>query len=1011
MKRTIGILVMAIIFMVSAWNIPANVLAADPTMDGHGLLGEFFKCEKNPDNRSDINVFTFDDFRGERTVANLNGDSFESIFKQLTGTPDYNTARFTGTIVPKYTEDYTFHMEGDDGFRLWINGELIIDFWQQVWEVPQVSKPISLEAGKHYDIKVEYLQGWGGTWLRMEWESASQKREIVPESALYLPLDRVMKAKKADLTAEIQKAAYLADNFADKVDPSALNGFIAVKNDAEQLLLTIDSQSIGDEEKVQLLMGTMNRVSAARSDFMKEMGVTSSSVFSKFSNPLYQGQDPFVTYKDGFYYFVSSSNLDSNNKVYVSKSRTLTDQGEKIMVFDSKGTQTRIFAPEIFFFNGKWYIYYCADLKDYGYKHMATVLESVTSDPQGAYVDKGALYTGERGEYKQANDFTVFEHNGQLYAIWGTLGSGEPAGPAIAPMDNPYTITADRSILPGGGGEGPRVLQKDGKVFVTVSEGDYASNGYRLSYFMNTDGNFLNPGSWTRTNNVFVSTADVSGPGRAGFVKSVDGTEDWMIYHSRVYKDTNRNWWREVNLKKFDWNADGTPNFGQPASPYDWQQLPSGDLGQGDMYQAEDAVLYGDAAKDNSHANYQGTGYVHLSKTAGAEASFVVSAAEEGDYIVGARYAYGEQAEGESTNNPTVQLPSRALINVFVNGIHVKSITPDKTAISWDEWFTDSQRLALKKGKNVISYRIDNGSIGNVNLDYITMYKADVPNPVVPTKLSGTLAGVSEIPAGQSFELRYGLTRVPGGAAHAIYAQDLQFTYDPDKLDFVSAEPLKEGLMILAVKKDIPGQVRILLASQGADHSVTSDGELLTLNWRAVQKTAGTGITLSRLLLANAAGEENSLDPVAYNVQIIGKEDLNKEALNALIDQARSVLNAAVEGSAPGQYPAGSKAALQSAIDAAAAVSANANTQAEIDQAVIALNQALQQFKESVNGSVPGDMNGDGKVTIGDLALVAANYGKNSASPDWSSIEYMDSNHDGIIDIADLAAVASAIIQ
>lgn len=32
----------------------------------------------------------------------------------------------------------------------------------------------------------------------------------------------------------------------------------------------------------------------------------------------------------------------------------------------------------------------------------------------------------------------------------------------------------------------------------------------------------------------------------------------------------------------------------------------------------------------------------------------------------------------------------------------------------------------------MISYRIDHGSFGNVNLDYITMYKADVPNPVTP---------------------------------------------------------------------------------------------------------------------------------------------------------------------------------------------------------------------------------------------------------------------------------------
>lgn len=1012
MKRVLGILLAMFVF-AGTIVIPANARAADAAVDGHGLLGEFFKCEKNPNNREDITIFNFNDFRGERAVSNLNGDSFASIFNQLSGTPDFNTARFTGTIVPKYSEDYTFHMVGDDGFRLWVNGALIIDFWQQAWEKPQVSTSISLEAGKHYDIKVEYLQGWGGTWLKMEWKSASQSREVVPESALYMPTDRVLTTKKADLTAEIQKVDYLTENFADKVAESVVNNLNAAKITATELLATIDDKEISDLDKVALLDDAIKSVSIARSDFMKEMGVTSSSVSDKFNNPLYQGQDPFVTYKDGFYYFVSSSNLDSNNKVYVSKSRTLLDQGEKIMVFDSQGTQTRIFAPELFFFDGKWYIYYCADLKEFDYKHMATVLESVTDDPQGAYVDKGAIYAGENGVYKQANDFTVFDYKGQLYAVWGTLGSGEPIGPAIAPMDNPYTITADRSFLPGGGGEGPRVLQKDGKVFITMSEGDYASNGYRLSYFMNTDGDFLNPDSWTRTNDVFVATDDVSGPARAGFVKSADGKEDWMIYHSRVYQDTGRNWWRQVNIQKFDWNSDGTPHFGIPVSPYEWQDLPSGDLGLGEMYQAEDAILYGDITKDNSHSNYQGTGYINLPKKAGAEASFVVNAAEDGDYIVGVRYAYGVQVDGESTNNPTTQLPARANINVYVNGIQVKTIGPDKTAISWDEWFTASERLRLKAGKNVISYRIDNGSIGNVNLDFLTMYKADVPNlnPPAEDELTATLTGASQISLGKSFEVNYGLTHVSTKSEDAIYAQDLTFDYDADKLAFVSAESIKNGLIIIDSKTDVPGQIRILLASQGADHAVIADGELLKLNWKAIKESPNTSITLSQAKLANSAGVETTLAHVTHNVKITSTNELNKEALNALIAQSEAAIQAAVEGSSPGQYPVGSKAALQAAINAAKAAADKAVNQAEIDQAVTALNQALQAFKNAVHVPTSGDTNSDGKVTIGDLGIAAASYGKNSSSPDWNAVKKADINHDGIIDIVDLAFIAKTIVQ
>ncbi|OMF35977.1 hypothetical protein BK133_09845 [Paenibacillus sp. FSL H8-0548] len=1012
MKRIFGVL-LAIPLFIGMFSMPMKALAADPAMNGHGLLGEFFKCERNPNDREDISVFTFDDFRGERAVGNLNGDSFSSIFNQFSGTPDFNTARFTGTIVPKYSEEYTFHMEGDDGFRLWINGELIIDFWQQKWEIPQTSIPVSLEAGQHYDIKVEYLQGWGGTWLRMEWESASQSKEVVPESALYLPPDRTISTKKNDLTGEIQKIDYLTENFADKVTESASTNLTAAKITAAELLDTIDDRAISDRDKVELLIEAIEAAAIARSDFMKEMGVTSSSVSDKFNNPLYQGQDPFVTYKDGFYYFVSSSNLDSNNKVYVSKSRTLTDQGEKVMVFDSLGTQTRIFAPEIFFLDGKWYIYYCADLREFDYRHMATVLESVTADPQGEYVNKGALYTGENGTYKQANDFTVFEHNGQLYAVWGTLGSGEPIGPAIAPMDNPYTITADRSFLPGGGGEGPRVLQRDGKIFITMSEGDYASNGYRLSYFTHVDGDVLNPNSWSRTNDVFVATGDVSGPARAGFVKSADGKEDWMIYHSRVYQDTGRNWWRQVNIKKFDWNEDGTPNFGEPVSPYEWLPLPSGDLGQGDMYQAEDAILFGDIAKDNSHAGYQGTGYINLPKKSGAEASFVVNAEEAGDYIVAVRYAYGVQADGESTNNPTTQLPARAKINVYVNGIQVKSIAPDKTAISWDEWFTASERLELKAGKNVISYRIDSDSIGNVNLDYAAMYKADVPNPTAPTEtdIIGTLTGLSEIPLGSSLEVSYGLTHVPTDLEDAIYAHDLTFHYDPATLELVSATSLKEGLNVMEYNTDVPGEARILLASLGADHAVTADGELLQITWKTLKAAANTSITLSRAQIAGSTGVETTLAPIKYSVQITATNNLNKEALNTLIAETQAALIAAVEGSLPGQYPVGSKAALLAVITEAKARSESAVNQADIDHAASLLNQAWQAFKSSVNASVPGDNNADGKVTIGDLAIAAVSYGKNSTSPDWNLIRKSDVNHDGIIDIADLALMAKTIVQ
>lgn len=56
------------------------------------------------------------------------------------------------------------------------------------------------------------------------------------------------------------------------------------------------------------------------------------------------------------------------------------------------------------------------------------------------------------------------------------------------------------------------------------------------------------------------------------------------------------------------------------------------------------------------------------------------------------------------------------------------------------------------------------------------------------------------------------------------------------------------------------------------------------------------------------------------------------------------------------------------------------------------------------------DLNGDGKVSIGDLAIVAANYGKSSADPDWDKTKRADINSDGKVDLTDLVLIAKDIV-
>lgn len=51
------------------------------------------------------------------------------------------------------------------------------------------------------------------------------------------------------------------------------------------------------------------------------------------------------------------------------------------------------------------------------------------------------------------------------------------------------------------------------------------------------------------------------------------------------------------------------------------------------------------------------------------------------------------------------------------------------------------------------------------------------------------------------------------------------------------------------------------------------------------------------------------------------------------------------------------------------------------------------------------------KISIGDLAIASAHYGKDAGSPDWENAKQADVNNDGKVDITDLAAIAKKIIQ
>jgi GH43 family beta-xylosidase len=320
-----------------------------------------------------------------------------------------------------------------------------------------------------------------------------------------------------------------------------------------------------------------------------------------FTNPVGQGADPWVVRHAGTYYSVESR----DNAIWVYASDTLTKPrkaGVRVWTPPSSGWNRQdIWAPELHRIGDRWYIYYAAGQAGSGFQDQrAGVLESVSDDPQGGYVDRGRLYTGDDASdtttHVWAIDMTVRQVNGQLYAVWSgweqnTTNDRTPQQLYIARMESPTRIASDRVRISAPTAawedgteldlqEGPEFLVHGGDVFIVYSTRESWLPDYRLGLLRlaSPTADPLDPASWTKSSGpVFTGSPAnaVHGVGHASFTTSPDGSEQWIVYHAKT--STAPGWDdRVVRMQEFTWNADGTPNFGTPVASNRAIDVPSG---------------------------------------------------------------------------------------------------------------------------------------------------------------------------------------------------------------------------------------------------------------------------------------------------------------------------------------------------------------------------------------------------------------------------------------------------
>lgn len=316
-------------------------------------------------------------------------------------------------------------------------------------------------------------------------------------------------------------------------------------------------------------------------------------VAKTFINPIIYGSDPWVIKKDNFYYYHHTV----GNKIILWKTNAVSKLGsitgtEIFKAPAGAANAENVWAPELHFLDGKWYVYYTAGAGTDATQR-TWVLENSNADPTiGTWTDKGRIFTSDADFW--AIDGTVLEYNGNRYFLW----SGRP-NPAvqnqniyIAQMTNAWTLQTPAVMLTkpelpwetNGGpvNEAPQVLKNSsGKVFLVYSASGCWTDDYALGMLSLKDGGDpMQIADWTKKQQaVFTKKASSNayGPGHNAFFKSPDGTEDWIIYHANSSTGQGCSINRNIRIQKFSWNGDGTPNFGEPVQTGTAINVPSGE--------------------------------------------------------------------------------------------------------------------------------------------------------------------------------------------------------------------------------------------------------------------------------------------------------------------------------------------------------------------------------------------------------------------------------------------------
>ncbi|MCR5223386.1 MAG: family 43 glycosylhydrolase [Lachnospiraceae bacterium] len=309
---------------------------------------------------------------------------------------------------------------------------------------------------------------------------------------------------------------------------------------------------------------------------------------AEFNTPwIVQRADPYIyRHTDGIYYFTAS--VPAYDRIILRRAASLEEirDAEEKTIWNKHETgpmSCNIWAPELHFINGGWYIYYAGGEKDDMFRIRPYVLKCTGSNPfEDSWEEMGPMRAAEKDEFSFTSfslDGTTFESKGNRYYIWAEkVGTGKQISNLyIAGMKTPDRLETQQVLLSTPDyewerkgfwvNEGPAVLIRNKKVILTYSASDTGANYCMGMLIANEDDDLLDPGSWHKRSLPVLQSdpaKGIFGPGHNSFTVDEDG-RDILVYHARTVSEIEGDPLYDPNrhtmLMQIKWDENGEPVF------------------------------------------------------------------------------------------------------------------------------------------------------------------------------------------------------------------------------------------------------------------------------------------------------------------------------------------------------------------------------------------------------------------------------------------------------------------